>query len=156
MDSDNDSGNSNDGPIHRRRTQGTRPPPSSSAHSSNAINRISSTGNVDRTYHPEKEDEPYSDDDEIDEDEDEEEQHHRHDRLQSTPYSSSSSSSPYNYARYPPTAELALPTPVSPLSSQTSSLSVVIPHQMGGSSRKTKVNIEIRIDKENNAFDYLL
>ena len=79
-----------------------------------------------------------------------------HDRLQSTPYSSSSSSSPYNYARYPPTAELALPTPVSPLSSQTSSLSVVIPHQMGGSSRKTKVNIEIRIDKENNAFDYLL
>ena len=84
MDSDNDSGNSNDGPIHRRRTQGTRPPPSSSAHSSNAINRISSTGNVDRTYHPVKEDEPYSDDDEIDEDEDEEEQHHRHDRLQST------------------------------------------------------------------------
>ena len=77
MDSDNDSGNSNDAPIHRRRTQGARPPP----HRDNSINRISSgTGsNVDRTYHSTKEDAPYSDDDEVDEDEDDdEEDHHRH------------------------------------------------------------------------------
>ncbi|CAF2636864.1 unnamed protein product [Rotaria sp. Silwood2] len=78
MDSDNDSGNSNDGPIHRRRTQGTRPPPSS--HQNNSMQRIS-TGNtsVDRTYHPTKEDAPYSDDDDLDEEEeDDDDQRHHH------------------------------------------------------------------------------
>jgi hypothetical protein len=77
MDSDNDSGNSNDGPIHRRRTQGTRPP--SSSHHQNSMNRISSGTNVDRTYHPIKEDTHYSDDEEVEEDEDDDEDdHHRH------------------------------------------------------------------------------
>jgi hypothetical protein len=79
MDSDNDSGNSNDGPIHRRRTQGTRPLPSS--HQQNSMNRISSGNNVDRAYHPTKEDGPYSDDDDVDdgdEDDDEDEHHHHH------------------------------------------------------------------------------
>ena len=70
MDSDNDSGNSNDGPIHRRRTQGTRPPASS--HSHNSMQRISSGAAVDRAYHPTKEDPSYSDDEEVDEDEDDE------------------------------------------------------------------------------------
>jgi hypothetical protein len=74
MDSDNDSGNSNDGPIHRRRTQGTRPPPSS--HHQNSMHRISSGSNVDRSYHPTKEDGPYSDDEEVEEDEDEDDHHH--------------------------------------------------------------------------------
>ena len=51
MDSDNDSSNSNDGPIHRRRTQGTRPPPSHHSH--------------DRVYHSTKEEEEiYSNDEE--------------------------------------------------------------------------------------------
>jgi hypothetical protein len=63
MDSDNDSGNSNEGPIHRRRTQGTRPLPSS-------LPRLSATNNDDRTYQPTKEDTPYSDDDEVDDDDD--------------------------------------------------------------------------------------
>ncbi|CAF0872273.1 unnamed protein product [Rotaria sp. Silwood1] len=77
MDSDNDSGNSNDGPIHRRRTQGTRPPPPSHHH--NTMHRLSSGSNVDHTYHPTKEDAPYSDDDEVDEEEEEDEDdHHRH------------------------------------------------------------------------------
>ena len=75
MDSDNDSGNSNDGPIHRRRTQGTRPPPQSSHHQ-NSVNRLSS-GNADRSYHPTKDDAPYSDDDELDEEEEEDEDDHR-------------------------------------------------------------------------------
>lgn len=75
MDSDHDSGHSDEGPIHRRRTQGTRPPPSS--HSNNSIHRISAnSSNVDHTYHPSKDDEPYSDDDEIDDDEDEEDDRH--------------------------------------------------------------------------------
>jgi hypothetical protein len=79
MDSDNDSGNSNDGPIHRRRTQGTRPPPQSSSHHQNSINRISSGTAADRSYHPTKDDTAYSDDDEIEEDEEEDEDdHHRH------------------------------------------------------------------------------
>jgi hypothetical protein len=84
MDSDNDSGNSNDGPIHRRRTQGTRPLPSS--HHSNTINRISSGNNVDRVYHPPKEDTTYSDDDEVDDEDDDEDEddHHRHHHHQST------------------------------------------------------------------------
>ncbi|CAF0794184.1 unnamed protein product [Adineta steineri] len=79
MDSDNDSGNSNDGPIHRRRTQGTRPPPPTSHHQ-NSMNRISSGSNVDRGYHPTKEDAPYSDDDEVDEEEeeDDDDDHRRH------------------------------------------------------------------------------
>ncbi|CAF1241815.1 unnamed protein product [Rotaria sp. Silwood1] len=83
MDSDNDSGNSNDGPIHRRRTQGTRPPPPSS-HQNNSVHRMS-TGNtsVDRTYHPTKEDAPYSDDDELDEEEDDDDDP-RHHHQQST------------------------------------------------------------------------
>ena len=68
MDSDNDSDNSNDGPIHRRRTQGTRPLPTQSSHHNNSMHRISSASNADRTYHPTKEDTTYSDDDEIDED----------------------------------------------------------------------------------------
>ncbi|CAF1148850.1 unnamed protein product [Rotaria sordida] len=76
MDSDNDSGNSNDGPIHRRRTQGTRPPPSSHHH--NPMHRISPGGNADHTYHPAKEDAPYSDDDEVEEEEDEDEDDRRH------------------------------------------------------------------------------
>jgi len=72
MDSDNDSANSNDGPIHRRRTQGTRPPPS---HQNNSMHRMSGTNpNVDRTYHPTKEDGPYSDDDELDDEEEEEDE----------------------------------------------------------------------------------
>ncbi|CAF3919510.1 unnamed protein product [Rotaria magnacalcarata] len=78
MDSDNDSGNSNDGPIHRRRTQGTRPPQPTS-HQNNSMQRIStSSTNVDRTYHPTKDDGPYSDDDDLDEDdEDEDDQRHQ-------------------------------------------------------------------------------
>jgi hypothetical protein len=78
MDSDNDSGNSNDGPIHRRRTQGTRPLPTSHHH--NSMNRMSSGNNGDRTYHPTKEDAPYSDDDELEEEEedDDEDDHRRH------------------------------------------------------------------------------
>jgi len=71
MDSDNDSGNSNDGPIHRRRTQGTRPPPPS--HHPNSINRISASSNVDRPYHATKEDTTYSDEEEVEEDEDDDE-----------------------------------------------------------------------------------
>lgn len=59
-----------------------------------------------------------------------------HDRVPSTPSSSS-----YNCCRYPPTVELALPTPVSPLSPHTSSHSIIPAHTIGGSSRKTKVNI---------------
>lgn len=79
MDSDNDSANSNDGPIHRRRTQGTRPPPTS--HQNNSMHRISTT-NTDRTYHPTKDDGPYSDDDELDEeddddDDDDQRRHHQ-------------------------------------------------------------------------------
>lgn len=77
MDSDNDSGNSNDGPIHRRRTQGTRPPPSS--HQNNSMHRMStSSTNVDRTYHPTKDDAPYSDDDDLDEEDDDDEDHRHH------------------------------------------------------------------------------
>lgn len=81
MDSDNDSANSNDGPIHRRRTQGTRPPPTS--HQTNALHRMSATNaNVDRTYHPTKDDAPYSDDDELDEDDedddDDDQRRHHH------------------------------------------------------------------------------
>ncbi|UJR38529.1 hypothetical protein I4U23_031197 [Adineta vaga] len=70
MDSDNDSGNSNEGPIHRRRTQGTRPLPSS-------LHRISSSNNNnDRSYQPTKDESHYSDDDdEVDEDEDEDDRH---------------------------------------------------------------------------------
>lgn len=60
MDSDHDSSHSNEGPIHRRRTQGTRPLP-----------RLSATNNHDRSYRPTKDDAPYSDDDEVDDDEDE-------------------------------------------------------------------------------------
>jgi len=85
MDSDNDSGNSNDGPIHRRRTQGTRPPPSS--HQNNSMHRMSTgTGaGGDRTYHPTKEDAPYSDDDELDEEEeDDDDDHQRRHHQQST------------------------------------------------------------------------
>ena len=84
MDSDNDSGNSNDGPIHRRRTQGTRPPPQQLTNSSSkchASNDHQTNPNVDRTYHPVKEDAPYSDDDEVDEedeDEDDDDDHRRH------------------------------------------------------------------------------
>ena len=81
MESDNDSANSNDGPIHRRRTQGTRPPPAS--HQTNAMHRMSATNaNVDRTYHPTKDDAPYSDDDELDEDDedddDDDQRRHHH------------------------------------------------------------------------------
>jgi hypothetical protein len=86
MDSDNDSANSNDGPIHRRRTQGTRPPPPSS-HQNNALHRMTSANpNVDRTYHPTKEDAPYSDDDDLDEEEedDDDDEHHRRHHQQST------------------------------------------------------------------------
>jgi len=83
MDSDNDSGNSNDGPIHRRRTQGTRPPPPPSHHH-NSMNRISSGGNVDRTYHPTKEDAPYSDDEEVEEEEEEDDDDDRRHHQQST------------------------------------------------------------------------
>lgn len=75
MDSDNDSGNSNDGPIHRRRTQGTRPPPSSHQ---NSMHRMSANANVDRTYHPTKDDGPYSDDDDIDEEEEDDDSQRRH------------------------------------------------------------------------------
>ena len=85
MDSDHDSGNSNDGPIHRRRTQGTRPPPAPpqtvqvASHPNNTLQRLSAAGtNTDRTYHPTKDDAPYSDDDELDEDDDEDDDdHHR-------------------------------------------------------------------------------
>jgi histone H3/H4 len=86
MDSDNDSGNSNDGPIHRRRTQGTRPPPPSS-HPNNSMHRMSASNpNVDRTYHPTKEDAPYSDDDDLDEEEeeDDDDEHQRRHHQQST------------------------------------------------------------------------
>ncbi|CAF1641219.1 unnamed protein product [Rotaria magnacalcarata] len=82
MDSDNDSGNSNDGPIHRRRTQGTRPPPPS--HHQNAMHRLSPGGNIDHTYHPTKEDAPYSDDDEVDEEDEEDDDDHRRHHQQST------------------------------------------------------------------------
>lgn len=61
------------------------------------------------------------------------------DRMPSS--SPSSSAAAYNCCRYPPTAELALPTPVSPLPSHTSSPSIITPHTSGTSSRKTKVNI---------------
>ena len=87
MDSDNDSGNSNDGPIHRRRTQGTRPLPS---HQTNSMHRMSASNtHSDRTYHPTKDDAPYSDDDELDDDDDEDEDededdHHRHHHHHST------------------------------------------------------------------------
>ena len=67
MDSDNDS---NDGPIHRRRTQGTRPPSNTSAnpmHRMSAPGPAAATGASDRSYHPSKEEGPYSDDDELDE-----------------------------------------------------------------------------------------
>ena len=66
MDSDNDSGESIDGPIHRRRTQGTRPLPSSH-------HQISSASHVEHSFHRSKEDSPYSDDDD---DEDELARHH--------------------------------------------------------------------------------
>ena len=69
MDSDHDSGNSDQGPIHRRRTQGTRPPPQLRSNNS-SIHRISSNNSkIDHTYRPTKDEEPYSDDDELDEDE---------------------------------------------------------------------------------------
>jgi len=88
MDSDNDSGNSNDGPIHRRRTQGTRPPASSSlvqsSTHSNSMQRMSTNPSTDRTYHPNKDDGPYSDDDDIDEDEEEDDEHQRRHHQQST------------------------------------------------------------------------
>lgn len=70
MNSDNDSNNSNDAPVHRRRTQGTRPLPNQQ----NSINRMSSASNQDRSYHLKKEDASYSDEDELDEDDDEQEQ----------------------------------------------------------------------------------
>ena len=76
MDSDHDSGNSDDAPIHRRRTQGTRPPPAAVAAA--AAQRVSTgSGNVDHTYRPSKDDEPYSDDDELDEDEEEDDDEHQ-------------------------------------------------------------------------------
>jgi hypothetical protein len=49
-----------------------------------ASHRISSGSNVDRTYHPTKEDTTYLDDDEIDEDDDDEEDDHRRHHQQST------------------------------------------------------------------------
>jgi hypothetical protein len=59
-----------------------------------------------------------------------------HDRLPTT----SSCSSSYNYVHYPPTTELALPTPVSTLSPHASS--PLIPyHTIGTSARKNKVNM---------------
>jgi hypothetical protein len=61
-----------------------------------------------------------------------------HDRLPSASSCSSSSSSPYNYCHYPPTTELALPTPVS---IHASSPSMIPYHTGGASSRKNKVNI---------------
>lgn len=82
MDSDNDSGNSNDGPIHRRRTQGTRPPPSSHHH--NAMHRLSSGSNVDHSYHPTKDDATYSDEDEVDEEEDDDDDDPRRHHAQSS------------------------------------------------------------------------
>lgn len=71
------------------------------------------------------------------------------DRIPPTPSSSSSSSSTtsssspssYNMCRYPPTTDLALPIPVSSLSSHASSQSLIPTHTSGTSSRKTKVNI---------------
>ena len=74
MDSDNDSGNSNDAPVHRRRTQGTRPPPSTLPRLSVGNQNKNKTSN-DHSYHPNEEDRPYSDDDEVDDDEDDEDQH---------------------------------------------------------------------------------
>ena len=73
MNSDNDSGNSNDAPVHRRRTQGTRSlPPSTSSTSSHQQNAIN------RSYHLKKE-ETYSDEDELDEEDDaDEDNHHQH------------------------------------------------------------------------------
>ena len=68
-----------------------------------------------------------------------------HDRLPSTTPSSSSSSSLYSFCHYPSAPELALPTPVSPISTYGSSLSLASPHPLGPSSRKIKVN---RIQKE--------
>jgi hypothetical protein len=62
--------------------------------------------------------------------------------------SSAPSSSSYNCCRYPPTAELALPTPVSPLSSHASSPSIIPLHAIGASSRKTKVNITPKRSKK--------
>lgn len=67
-----------------------------------------------------------------------------HDRLSSTPPSSSTSSlssSLYSFCHYPSAPELTLPTPVSPISTYGSSLSLVPPHPLGASSRKIKVNI---------------
>jgi hypothetical protein len=72
-----------------------------------------------------------------------------HDRIPSTSSCSAPSSS-YNYCRYPPTAELALPTPVSSLSSHASSPAIIPPHTIGASSSKTKVNIARRKKKKKN------
>jgi len=69
-----------------------------------------------------------------------------HDRIPST--SSCSSTSSYNCRRYPPTAELALPTPVSSLSSHASSPVIIPPHTIGASSSKTKVNMTRRKNKK--------
>ena len=79
MDSDNDS---NDGPIHRRRTQGTRPPNNNNNNnnntSANPMHRMSTPAGAgaaaavsDRSYHPSKDEGPYSDDDELEEEDDE-------------------------------------------------------------------------------------
>jgi hypothetical protein len=68
-----------------------------------------------------------------------------HDRIPKTSpcFSSSSTPSPlYNCCCYPPSTELALPSPVSTLSSRTSSPSIMTHNTTGTSARKTKVNIE--------------
>jgi hypothetical protein len=70
-----------------------------------------------------------------------------HDRLSTT--SSYTSSPSYNCYRYPPTVELALPTPVLPLSSHASSPSIIPPHTFAASSRKTKVNIMKKKEEKN-------
>ncbi|CAF1589245.1 unnamed protein product, partial [Adineta ricciae] len=72
MDSDNDSGNSNDAPVHRRCTRGTRAPPSTLPRLSVGNQNKNKTSN-DHSYHPNEEDRPYSDDDE--DDDDDEDQH---------------------------------------------------------------------------------
>ncbi len=77
-----------------------------------------------------------------------------HDRIPSTSSCSSSASS-YNYCRYPPTAELALPTPVSSLSSHASSTAIIPPHTIGASSSKTKVNITRRKKKKKESDFYI-